>query len=233
LEISRFTKSAATASLALLASAALAACSGGGGAPAAPVAAPGAGNAFAAPDSAFQSNGVPAGYGVTLDDDGNEIAAAACKAPPPDPVSSTITLTGAAETVHVPCYKDFNATSAVPANDGKGFTVKLEVSTDKTLGGVANAKYGTPIVYTSLTPSKSINFDKKPAALLTVVASPSQIVAPHIYAAQVYVPAFGAAIQSVANLKVVPNTHEIRFNIAPPGSSFPAIEAVVIVYRQK
>lgn len=232
MEISRFTKSAATASLALLASATLAACSGGGGAPAAPIAAPGAGNAFAAPESALRTAAAPDGYGIALDDDGNEIGAATCKSPPPDPTTSTVVLTGTAETVRPPCYKDFNATAAVPANSGKGVSVKLEVSTDKTLGGVPNKKFGTPIVYTSLTPSKTITFDKKPAALLTVVASPSQIFAPHTYSAQVYVPAFGGVIESVANLKVPPNTHEIRFNIDPPGSQFPGIEAVVIVYRQ-
>ncbi len=233
MEISRLPKSAGAASLALVASAALAACSGGAGSPGAPVAGPlPAGNAAAAPDAQAQS-GIPAGYGLVLDDNGNPTAVAKCTAPPPDPNASNVTLTGAAQTVTVPCFKDYTAVASVPASNAKGVVVKLEASNDKTLGAVANTRYGTPLVYTSLTPNKTVTFTNSKSVILTTVSSPSAIAAPHIYAMQVYVPSFHAAIQTVANIKPVTGTHEIRFNIAPPGGQFPAIQAVVIVYKTK
>jgi hypothetical protein len=155
--------------------------------------------------------------------------AAVCGAPPPDPNTATITLTGAQQTVIVPCFGDFTSTAIVPAGNGAGVTVALAASTDKNLGGVADSKYGTPIVYTSLQPSTSITFNGTAPSITTTITSASKVSAPHTYAVQVYVPNFGAAIQTVTGLK--PSGHTITFPIVPPGGAFPAIEAVVIVYQ--
>lgn len=155
--------------------------------------------------------------------------AAACTAPPPDPNTSTITLTGAMQTVQVPCFGDFSSFAVVPPSDGAGATVGLASSTDQNLGGVPDSSYGTPIVYTSLFPSRSLNFSGSAPAIVTTVTSPSKIAAPHTYAVQVYVPSFGVSIQNVKGLK--PTGHSVTFNIVPPGGAFPSVEAVVIMYR--
>jgi hypothetical protein len=155
--------------------------------------------------------------------------AAACAAPPPDPNTATITLTGAQQTVQVPCFGDYTASAVVPASNGKGFTVALAASTDKNLGAVPDTSKGTPIGYTSLQPSSSITFNDASATITTSVTSPSKIGAPHTYTMQVYVPDFAAAIQTVTGIK--PSGHTITFGIAPPGGSFPAIDAIVIVYQ--
>jgi hypothetical protein len=154
---------------------------------------------------------------------------AACTAPPPDPHTSTITLTGAQQVVTVPCFGDYSSTATVPANGGQGVSVALAASTDKNLGGVADSTYGTPIVYTSLEPNSGITFNDSTAAISTTVTSPKNIGAPHTYAVQVYVPQFGISLQNITGIH--PSGHTISFSIAPPGGSFPATEAVVIVYR--
>jgi len=154
--------------------------------------------------------------------------AAACSAPPPDPNTSTITLTGAQQTVAVPCFGNFTASASVPASNGKGLTVALATSTDNDLGAAPDSTFGTPIIYTSLQPSAAITFNVSTAAIATTLTS-TAIGAPHTYAIQVYVPEFGTAIQTITGIH--PTGHSITYGIAPPGGSFPALEAVVIVYQ--
>jgi hypothetical protein len=232
LKIARYFIFLRLAAPALLATGALAACSGGGGSPAAPIPAPSptSAAAFAAPDSLVQS-GLPAGYGIELDDDGNPLAAVKCAAPPPDPNTSSVTLSGRAGSVHIPCFKDFTAVATVPTSKAEDEVVKLAASTDKTLGAVVNKQLGTPIIYTSLTPNKAVTFTSKTATIVTAVLSPSEIAAPHTYAVEVYVPALHSPIQTVKDITPIPKTHEIKFSIATLSGTFPAIEAVVIVYR--
>jgi outer membrane biosynthesis protein TonB len=155
--------------------------------------------------------------------------AAACPAPPLDPNSATITLTGSQQTVTVPCFKDFTGSAVVPANGNAGDSITIQSSTDKNFGAVANSSYGTPIVYTSLQPASSVTFNNSSATISTTVSSPSEIGAGHTYAVQAYVPSFGAAIQTITGIK--PTGHSLNFNIAPPGGSFPAIQAVIILYQ--
>jgi hypothetical protein len=214
----------------LCAAGALAACSGGGGSPAAPIPAstPTTAAAFA---PLLAQSGLPEGYGIELDDDGNPLTAVKCAAPPPDPNTSSITLSGRAGSVHVPCFKDFTAVATVPVSKAEDAVVKLAASTDKMLGAVVDKKLGTPIIYTSLTPSKAVTFTSKTATIVTEVLSPSEIAAPHTYAVEVYVPAYKLAIQTITDVKPIPKTHEIKFSISTLGGVFPALEAVVIVYR--
>jgi hypothetical protein len=218
-----------TVSFAVLASGALAGCGGGSGSSAAPVpAAPPAGSAFAAPDAIAE--GAPT-EGLEVDDDGNPLATAKCTAPPPDPHTASITLTGKAGWVIVPCFKDFTSAASVPASTSTGVVVKLAASTDKNLGAVINKKLGTPIVYASLTPNKNVTFASTKAVLSTYVISPSEIAAPHTYAVEVYVPELKEALQTITDIKPVPKSHEIKFTVSTLNGNFPAIEAVVIVYR--
>ncbi len=227
----RVTKALGAALLALLTSGALTACSGGNGSPAAPVPAPAPStNAVTAIDS-FARTGVPAGYGLELDDDGNPRAAAKCTAPPPDPNTSSVTLSGKAGSVHVPCFKDFTSVATVPASTPNHVVVKLAASTDKTLGAVIDKKLGTPIVYSSLTPDKTVEFTSKTAVIPTHVISPSEIAAPHTYAVEVYSPVLKIAIQTIKDVKPIPNTHEIKFSVSTVAGTFPPLEAVVIIYR--
>ena len=155
--------------------------------------------------------------------------AAACKAPPPDPNSASITLTGNQQTVNVPCFGDFTSTAVIPANANAGTTVALQTSTDNNLGSAPTASDGTPIEYTSLFPSMSITFNSSTATIDTTVTSPSKIAAPHTYTVEVYVPSFGVAIQTITGLK--PTGHSISFKIVPPGGAFPGIQAIVILYQ--
>jgi hypothetical protein len=155
--------------------------------------------------------------------------AAACGAPPPDPNTSTITLTGVQQTIAVPCFGNFTSSASVPASNGKGLTVALASSTDNNLGAVPDSTYGTPIIYTSLQPKGAITFTDSKAAIATTLTSPANIGAPHTYAIQVYVPLLDSAIQTVTGIH--PTGHSITFGVAPPGGSFPALEAVVIVYQ--
>jgi hypothetical protein len=117
----------------------------------------------------------------------------------------------------------------VPASNGNGLTVALATSTDKNLGAVPSSTYGTAILYTSLQPSGAITFTSSTAAIATTLTSAANIGAPHTYAIQVYVPQFDAAIQTVTGIH--PTGHSITFNVVPPGGTFPALEAVVIVYQ--
>jgi len=155
--------------------------------------------------------------------------AAACTAPPPDPNTSTITLTGAQQTIAVPCFGNFTSSASVPASNGKGLTVALASSSDQNLGGVPDASYGTPILYTSLLPSAAITFTSSTAPIATTLTSTANIGAPHTYAIQVYVPLLGVPIETVTGIH--PTGHSIEFGVAAPGGTFSAVEAVVIVYQ--
>jgi hypothetical protein len=105
----------------------------------------------------------------------------------------------------------------------------IQSSTDKNFGAVASSSYGTPIVYTSLQPASSVTFNNSSSTIATTVTSPSKISPGHTYAVQAYVPSFGVSIQNITG--IVPTGHSLTFNIAPPGGSFPAIQAVIILYQ--
>jgi hypothetical protein len=152
-----------------------------------------------------------------------------CPAPPKDPNTSTVTLTGVQQTVTLPCFSDFTGSAIAPANSNKGDTIALEVSTDKNFGATASSTYGTPIIYTSLTPAKSVTFSNSSASIATTVTSPTKINPGHTYAIQAYIPSFGVSIQNTTG--IVPKGHTITFNITPPGGTFPAIQAVIILYQ--
>jgi hypothetical protein len=152
-----------------------------------------------------------------------------CPAPPLDPNSATVTLSGSQQTVTVPCFQDFTGSAVVPANGNAGDTITLQSSTDKNFGAVASSSYGTPIVYTSLQPASSVTFNNSSATIATTVTSPSKISPGHTYAVQAYVPSFGVSIQNITG--IVPTGHSLTFNIAPPGGAFPAIQAVIILYQ--
>jgi hypothetical protein len=153
---------------------------------------------------------------------------AACSAPPPDPNTATITLTGNKQMITVPCFGTFSSTAIVPPGGGAGVTVALGASTDNNLGGVADTTYGKPLIYTSLEPNGPVTFNGTSPAIVTTLTS-TTIAAPHRYAMQVYVPAYGIALQTVTGIK--PTGHSITFSVVPPGGTFPPLEAVVIVYQ--
>lgn len=150
-----------------------------------------------------------------------------CSAPPPDPNTGSITLTGAVQTATVPCFGTFLSTTTIPANTSAGATVAFAVSTDQAQGAVPNAAEGTPILYTSLHPSATIQFTSTTPAIATAITS-ATIGAPHTYAIQSYVPAFGIAQQTITGL--VPTGHTVRFSLTP-GAVFPAVQVIVILYR--
>ena len=152
-----------------------------------------------------------------------------CNAPPPDPNTSSVTLTGAAETVDVPCFRAFLSTASVPANNSAGATIAFAVSTDQAQGAVANAdaNHGTPILYTSLTPSRALSFVSPTATIPTVVTS-LLIGAPHTYTVQSYVPGLGPLFTSPA---FAPVGNSLSFALPTRGGAFPAVHVVVIIYQ--
>lgn len=153
-----------------------------------------------------------------------------CAAPPPDPNTGAVTLTGAVQTIAVPCFGTFTSTATVSANQSAGATIALGASTDKTQGAVpnSNGNYGTPILYTSLQPNRAISFNSATATIPTVVTS-STIGAPHTYAVQSYVPALGGPNATIT--KLVPTGHSVRFALPTVGGGFPAIQVIVILYQ--
>lgn len=153
-----------------------------------------------------------------------------CAAPPPDPNTGSVTLTGAAQTIAVPCFGSFTSTATVSANQSAGATIAFGVSTDKMQGAVPNsdANHGTPILYTSLQPNRSLAFDSSTATIPSVITS-STIGAPHTYTVQSYVPALGGPNATFAN--IVPAGHSVRFALPTVGGGFPAIQVIVILYQ--
>jgi hypothetical protein len=152
-----------------------------------------------------------------------------CAAPPPDPDTSTVTLTGAAQTISVPCFGTFLSTATVSANHSAGATIALGTSTDQAQGAVpnSNGNYGTPILYTSLTPSQGLSFDSATATIPTVVTS-STIGAPHTYTVQSYIVGLGPLFTSPA---FAPVGNSLSFALPTQGGAFPAVHLVVIVYQ--
>ncbi len=214
-----------TAFAGLIGAASLAACSGGAGSSSAPT----------VPQS-FQRQQPAAAQAVAVDAAvANGFSPDTC-APPPDPATTSIRLTGQVQNVTLPCFRDFRTTATIPANNSTSsnpITAAVALSTDKTLGSRPNSANGKPISYVSLSPNKTINFRPSTASIVSRVTSPSQIIAGHTYPFEVQVVEFGDAVIQKGTATLNASTHTVTLGIKPPGGTFNGgLHAVVILYRK-
>ena len=178
------------------------------------------------PQSAVRAPALPS---QIVDEDA--FANAACKAPPPDPNKAGVTLTGNAQTIALPCFKDFRAHANIPPNSGAGVTLTLKSSTDKTLGAPPDQKAGTPILYTSFEASQNVTVSS--GTLSVAVASPSKIHAGDLYAVDVFV--FRQMVgPTITNIK--PNAKgiiHVTISLMNGGTIPGGVPAQIVLYRQK
>ncbi len=158
----------------------------------------------------------------------------ACAAPPPDPVTTSLTLTGPIQAVTLPCYGDTTIVATIPANNGtpaNPITVAVAVSGLNMFGAVINSTKGTPIGFTSLSPNKTISFSPSTATIQTLYTSPSLVLPGHTYNFTVEVAELGYAVIQQGTASQSGST--LSFGIAPPGGTFNGmLHAIVIIYRQ-
>jgi len=157
----------------------------------------------------------------------------ACAAPPPDPVATSLTLTGAVQAVTLPCYGDTTIVATIPANDStpaNPITTAIAVSGLNMFGAVIDPTKGTPIGFTSLSPSRTITFTPSTAPIQTQFTSPSLVTAGHTYNFVVEVREFNYAhIQSGTATQ---SGSTLSFGIVSPGGTFNGgLHAIVIIYR--
>ncbi len=199
---------------------------GGGGATPTPTPTP-VGTATATPVGGPTATPTPIGTATPT-------AAPACAAPPPDPVPTTLLLTGVIQNVTLPCYKDATITATIPANDatpGNPNPVAVLVSELNKFNATLDPTLGTPIGFTSLSPARTVIFSPPSARILSTFTSPSLVTAGFSYPFRVEVTEFNNAVIQSGTATQSGNT--LSFGIAPPGGAFNGgLHAIVIIYKK-
>lgn len=210
---------------ALVAAVSLAACGGGGAQSSAPV----------VPQTYARQPVAQDATQISAVDDSAIQPDATC-APPPDPATLTFKLTGKAQSVTLPCFKDIHISAVVPANNSttaKPITVVTANSSDKNLGAKPSTTLGTVIGYVSLSPSATVNFTPSTAAIASTTTSVSKIIAGHTYPFQVQVKEFNDAVIQSGTATLNAAKHSVSIGVKPPGGTFNGgLHAIVVLYRK-